>query len=118
MKIKYRVWDKGNKCYRDLSRREILTYGDGRIFRKTHDFFEDVSDKFEIELAIGLIDRNNKEAYHKDRVSARGYSNWIIEWHNNAWMLQQENRENYQPIPGGFIIIGNIHGTPELLEAK
>ena len=59
-----------------------------------------------------------KDAYHKDRVSALGYSDWIIEWHNNGWMLQQEGTLNYQPIPEHFVIIDNTTEHPELMEAK
>ncbi len=65
-----------------------------------------------------LKDKNGEEAYHKDKVSALGYSNWIIEWYNNGWKLKQEDIENYQEIPDDFIIIGNIYENPELLKEK
>ena len=67
---------------------------------------------------IGLKDNNGKEAYHKDEVSALGYSNWTIEWHNNGWKLKQEDIENYQEIPNDFIIIGYIYENLESLEDK
>ena len=69
---------------------------------------------------IGLKDKNGsgKKAYHKDIISAYGYSNWIIEWYKNGWYLKQFDCENYKEIPEDFIIIGNIYENPELLEDK
>lgn len=57
----------------------------------------------------GRKDSNNKEAYHKDKVSALGYDNWVIEWHGNGWKLKQEGVENYQDIPKDFIVFGNVY---------
>jgi len=57
----------------------------------------------------GMIDENGTKAYQYDVVSAMGYSNWVIEWHNNGWMLNQMESDNYKDIPeDGFVIIGNI----------
>ncbi len=70
------------------------------------------------DLYIRIKDRNGEEAYQKDKVSAWGYSNWIIEWHNNGWKLKQEGIENYQEIPDDFIIIGCIYENLELLEKQ
>ena len=53
----------------------------------------------------GLKDKNGKEAYHKDSVSAYGYSNWTIEWFADGWRLKQDGQDNYQIIPDHFIII-------------
>ncbi len=69
-----------------------------------------------IGRSTGLKDEGKVEAYQHDMVSAYGYDNWTIVWHDNGWTLQQENIENYQPIPEHFIVIGTIHDSPNLLE--
>lgn len=82
-----------------------------------HDEWSNQSEYFLMQY-IGLKDSNNKEAYHKDKIGALGYSNWVIEWYNNGWKLKQEDVENYQEIPSSFVIIGNIYENPELLKKR
>jgi len=65
--------------------------------------------KFPVMQSTGRKDSNGKDAYHKDIVSANGYSNWIVERHDDGWMLKQHDTDNYQKIPKDFVIIGNTH---------
>ncbi len=107
--IKFRAW-YGERMEYDLEE------GEGRWFSVNDTIAEAQKHGIIIMEYIGLKDKNGEEAYHKDKVSALGYSNWIIEWHNNGWKLKQEDIENYQEIPDSFIIIGNIY--EEFLEKE
>ena len=112
--IKFRAWDKENE--------EMLFGGDFSLYAKQEGtiegayFDEDGGQEVLLMQYTGRKDNDGKEIYHKDRVSAYGYSNWIVEWHNNGWKLKQEDGTNYQEIPEAVIVFGNIHENPELLK--
>jgi len=105
--IKFRAWSIKRKQW--IHNLHAIRF-DGKLI-----WLGDVSREYEdnienciIQQYTGLHDKNGKEAYHKDKVSALGYDNWIIEWFDNGWKLKQEDIENYKDIPNDFIIIGNI----------
>ena len=59
--------------------------------------------------STGRKDRNKKEAYAGDMVTAYTYSNWVIDWHGAGWKLKQDTIDHWTEIPKDFIIFSNIH---------
>jgi len=69
-------------------------------------------DDMKIMQFTGLKDSNDVEAYDKDRVSAKGYSNWTIVWAFGGWKIKQDDVENYHAVPDEFVITGNVFENP------
>ena len=64
--------------------------------------------EFILMAYTGITDANGVNAYHNDVVSAYGYSNWVIDWHDDSWQLKQLDSDNYMLIPKSFVVIGDI----------
>ena len=110
--IKFRVWDKDNKCWYHSPQLVIRPYS-GKV--------NDGATTPNIGLMqyTGLKDKNGKEIYEGDIIHCwggeyyQGYweynQKFVVEfgWTQSMWeMLHVENIE----------VIGNIHDNPELLE--
>lgn len=121
--IKFRVWHKSAHAFLYCLTEMFIDSGPQGIHAAK--FISNLGDEIIINAEdliflqyTGIKDENKKEAYHKDIVSAYGYSNWIIEWNKSGWMLKQIGVDNYQRIPEHFIIYANAYENPELLEKK
>lgn len=120
--MKFRAWDKDNKCWCDDFCIELST---GRLLcdhGRTIYVQEIVLMQF-----TGLKDKNGKEIYEGDIVDCK--DNWwrgIVSWQSSGsigWCIEPlaENKcrgryglnDNYV-----FEVIGNIHDNPTLLEGK
>ena len=116
-----------NRLYRGKTKDGKWVYGclmvytqDGfpraKICRSDHDATDDYDPMELIPVIpetvgqqVGKKDRNNKEAYAGDMVTAYTYSNWVIDWHDAGWKLKQDTIDHWTEIPKDFIIFSNIH---------
>jgi uncharacterized phage protein (TIGR01671 family) len=118
--IKFRAWDKINKVMLSVCSWEMCavgyistgSYTDRNGEEKTGGLVQE----YEVMQYTGYKDSNGKECFHKDIISAYGYSNWLVEWVYNGWMLKQIDCENYKKIPIDYVVIGNQYENPELLK--
>ena len=123
--IKFRAWNTFNNKFEGGVQRipvNIMVYFD--LKGLDEDYIAESGTYFDEKTIImqytGLKDKNGKEAYHKDLISASGYSNWIIDWHKNGWYMKttEIDEKHYHLIPDNFIIIGNFYENLELLKNK
>ncbi len=114
--IKFRVWDKVNKkmiTYETMCACPDITLNGVLI---SHDKQSNVSYQYDLMQYTGLKDKNGTKAYHHDIVKSKDYDGTgQIVWLSNGWAVMVEGFSyslNYE-----FTIIGDIHTTPQLMEA-
>lgn len=124
--IKFRAWDKVNKCYyHDVQNAYDETIGDS---------FQDVlqNEDLVVEQYTGLKDKNGVEIYEGDIVEIKSHLykdiiGIVKFWEfNSSFSVIKNSKEFDMPTClsatiDGFInyeVIGNIHEQPELLEKK
>ena len=119
--IKFRIWDGTEGCYeRDSS---FWIYQSGAI---DHDYKK--HNDLVVEQYTGLKDKNGKEIYEGDIVSAEHETldfrhkenrktkkyNGIIHWNHSYWAIGEYKLFIMED--DSTEIIGNIHENPELLK--
>lgn len=113
--IKSRLWDTRHQVYVDERWYAIAL--DGTIRIGAHDSVE--QDRYIAELFTGITDRNGREIYEGDILGlgdATDQSRCIVVWHNAA-LKPQLLVDWDKPVfstDWDWIVIGNIHDTPEL----
>lgn len=104
--IKFRAWKKfENRFYTQEEMNEIGGY------YYTHRV-DNEWDEYPIQQYTGLKDKNGKEIYEGDILSAEGWSNVVIKWEDaQSFSLSEE----YGQYAYDFTIIGNIYENKELI---
>lgn len=129
--IKFRAWDKKDKCWADIEDFHICL--DGTLYNaRTDDYYpnsNDSRDRFELMQYTGLKDKNDKEIYEgdmlKDTYIIEGKQEidiGVIEFTSGCTCLKyNDSEQEYYPVYRGlanYEVIGNIYENPELLTVK
>ena len=107
--IKFRAWDKKQKCYFTNLQRQYF-------FKKVIELFNKATGRFVVEQYTGLKDKNGKEIYDGDIVKC-GFV-YEVAWleKDGGWFCFRDNDTVYTPLYHlKCEVIGNIHENPELL---
>ena len=138
-RLNYRVWDKENKEYTTDSRIFLSHNGTVRYIEDSY-WYDNVSEYYDVEFCTGLKDKNSTLIYDGDIVEDKygekyivkfgkhtvtipvGYENgetecwgWYLSKFTYGFIYLQEQCDNLNP-DNEYLIIGNIHGNPELSE--
>jgi uncharacterized phage protein (TIGR01671 family) len=127
--IKFRAWDKKNKCWYRSDEPTLLTYYGFAVFGEcTMIEPMNASHLADIELQqyTGLKDKNGKEIYEGDIVESQSGCLYEIKYTNNnyddVWTYHPMlNDDPYSYNYGGwessfFKVIGNIYENKDLLD--
>lgn len=125
MLIKYRVFDKENNCWLSQSfHKHIMIRSNGTLtWWSGKDKFNDfASDRFDVSVFTGQIDKNGRAICSGDFLSGdypdevffdEGRGQWMLRNSENPddtlWEILRENKPK---------VIGNVHENPELLEGR
>lgn len=113
--IKFRVYDKEEKCFHYFTLANILQY------RKEFEKHIINGDKF--DLFTGLHDKNGKEIYEGDIVNCDNGDKAVISWKENfasfclnkkGWLFSHFFGEAFES--NECLVIGNIHENPEIIK--
>lgn len=116
--IRFRAWDKTEKCMVSWSYLLSIQYGDNRIIDKdvADSFFNDPD--FCLMQYTGLKDKNGREIYEGDilKTNNRTIRTVVFEW----GCFDAVNDYTDEPV-GSFLesaieVIGNLYENPELLQ--
>lgn len=117
-RFKFRIWDKGRKCFFNDDEVVIYPNGEESFFNADYDFTECV-----VEQCTGVKDESEDLIYESDIVELDDGTelvNAVIEWDGNAgcWNIRTyDTIYTFDNLYGNKMrVIGNIHENPELLE--
>jgi uncharacterized phage protein (TIGR01671 family) len=130
-KHKYRVWDKDEHKWLELSGDIFLAFSDGemQVIEGSQEYAEE-HENVEIVEWTGLKDRNNKEIYEGDIVQAihrihdcgddkeNLYNYFQVTFLNGNFMFGNNNAHEFFNKYTFREVIGNIFENPELLEGE
>lgn len=108
--IKFKVWDKNNKCFvtnKNKKSETKLDYNSNQLLYWSN---------YILLQYTGLLDKNGKEIYEGDVIADR-YHKGLVEWHDGIGAWSWPHGEDWGMIFAEDVeIIGNIYETPELLK--
>ena len=128
--IKFRVWDRlQSKMYYDAeltiknSKIIAVAFQDGHAHLSASlDLLKmpDKTERFIPSQFTGLHDKNGKEIYEDDIVltDERGWKAQVV--YGNGYFMCEDLKGGFSAYCNWdkFIVIGNVHNNPKLLEAK
>jgi uncharacterized phage protein (TIGR01671 family) len=118
--IKFRVWDKYDKCFIEqnllpfklwFDEEEFIKYEDENIMRYPTDII--------LMQYTGIKDKNGKEIYENDLITWGGGGIHQIEFRDTSWAFKNEDwllSMITSEEKSTFEIIGNVFENPELLK--
>jgi uncharacterized phage protein (TIGR01671 family) len=124
--IKFRVWDKANKCW--LNYDDIFISQEGGVYEieertwayQSYMHQENIAEKVEITQYTGLKDKNGKEIYERDILKDDGNFLWFVSYKNGGFFIECLDlmaNETLLCENEMFVeVVGNIYENPELLE--
>ena len=116
--IKFRVWDKAENEFSDISEYDSLNW-----FARFKEF--KIPETLTIQQYTGLKDRNGVDIYEGDIVRCKSFDGWLdqIGYHYNMEVKYQTLESGDSELSGFLYInidrevIGNIFENPELLKS-
>ena len=118
MKREYRIFDKVEKMYCEEPDFRWMLSRKGKLYNSENDEWHDLGERYIVEFATGLHDKNEKEIYDGDRCKTYqiGIGNLIqtVSFDNGSFILQHEYQipTELRGFKQDFIeVIGNIHET-------
>ncbi len=124
-RLKFRVWDKANKCY--VEHPDILHITpDGEVVcgfynGDVEDMFYLPEEEMVVEFSTGLRDRNGNIIHANDIIKDPKGQYGEVFWHKSKaafyvnWRMRDGSFETDDCIEYG-VIVGNVHENHELLE--
>ena len=119
--IKFRAWDKEDKCYVDMIDDIYLETYCGMIYES---YGGQLSPQKNLELMqyTGLKDKNGVLIYESDIVNQHGNYKAVVEFWNGSFGCKINQGQwlefSQNCLFDKAIVIGNIHENPELLKTK
>ncbi len=132
--IKFRAWDKKRKkmflvSHLDMALEEVILWTDKYKINVNKNQWTDFQD-IELMQLTGLKDKNGKEIYEGDIISAginwvtKKIINYQVYWNQDRWSIKANNSKNIYNLSMSkkrlkkMEVIGNIYENPELFENK
>ncbi len=125
--IKFRVWCE--YTFEGIKHTDMATAANWFLLTQTGHLFShdpmrplDTSiekdyDKLVVEFYTGFNDKDGVESYHHDLVKSKHYEGiGEIIWTGTGWAVQVKGDNVFYALRFEFIIVGNRHQHPELLE--
>lgn len=131
MLLKFRAWDKNNKCMCSVDLIDLYDeFYEFKCFKKDKSIsgVADFNDKSLIIMqSVGLKDKNGVEIFEGDIIKPLGFASWVgvVEYspENAAYIFDDHNNEFIKDenvylsqFNEGLEVKGNIYENPELLE--
>lgn len=128
-RFNFRTWDKENEEYTTNS--HIILSSDGVVrYIEDSNWYEDVSEYYDVEFCTGLKDKNGKLIYEGDIVKTDSGSIYYIQWDKKTSSFREEDPNLSDMVYNAghhlslwadtcckcYTIIGNIHENPELIK--
>lgn len=136
MSLKFRIWSKEYKMFTSDQRwpnnqhthEQFLLSPAEEVWclvtTDNENYFRDISDKYVVQRATGLRDKNDVDIYGGDIVKWGGL-NYLVEWNDVSYKWQgrcpyyhsyhHPTTENFRDLMSG-VIVGNVFENPELLK--
>lgn len=116
---KYRIWDNELKEYIEDADFLWSLSRSGKLYDSRNDNWNEIHERYQIELFTGFYDKNKKEIYHSDIVKRNSYSPQEIWFENGSYLIGKRNGSDgyfYDYIAKDCEVIGNMNQNPELLK--
>ena len=116
--IKFRAWNYETKSfdYFDLK----TSKGQCRLCKDYDEMCEGEGTHSDLQLFIGLRDKNGKEIYEGDVIGGENQYVFVVKYNNGCFVAEEINKDATFLISGVtcYGVLGNIYETPELLGGR